>query len=323
MIQPEPGFIVGPITWLLGLIFNIVFNVVITMTEVQALGITIIIVTIIARFLMYPLTMKSQQSMMKMQMLTPEVEKIKAKYPDKSDRDGQMKMNQEIQKLYSENKVNPLGGCLPILLQFPIFIALNYLMNNTYLYVSKIGDIYREIATSIMSIPDYTNELALIAAPMRPKGMELNISSVEGVEKVVNKMSEADWARIYEIAPNLQDTFQPLLEQKEVIETFMGVNLTVASGWGFPGILIPVLAGLLTFLTSYISMKGSGQSSDPNAQASMKVMMYVMPVMIVWMTASLSAGVGVYWITSSAFQVIQQLRMNKQKQALMTADNTK
>src|SRR5918996_4955923 len=83
------------------------------------LGVAIILLTITVMLLLFPLTAKSARSMLAMQRLQPEIKKLQAKH--KGDR---QKLNEEMMKLYQEHKVNPLGGCLPLLIQFPIFIAL-------------------------------------------------------------------------------------------------------------------------------------------------------------------------------------------------------
>lgn len=82
-------------------------------------GLAIIIITIVLKILFYPLTYKSYKSMKEMQKIQPLMEKIKEKYKD--DRNA---MNQEIMKLYQEHRVNPLGGCLPMVVQIPVFFAL-------------------------------------------------------------------------------------------------------------------------------------------------------------------------------------------------------
>jgi YidC/Oxa1 family membrane protein insertase len=82
---------------------------------------SIVVLTIIVRIALLPLTIKQMKAMQAMQRLQPEVKKLQAKY--KHDR---QRLNQEMMALYKEHKVNPLGSCLPLLLQFPIFIALFY-----------------------------------------------------------------------------------------------------------------------------------------------------------------------------------------------------
>ncbi|HBG46683.1 MAG TPA: protein translocase component YidC [Deltaproteobacteria bacterium] len=82
-------------------------------------GIAIIILTVIVKVLFYPLTKKSLNSMREMQKMQPQLAALKEKY--KNDKD---KMNKELMELYKRYKINPLGGCLPMLLQIPVFIAL-------------------------------------------------------------------------------------------------------------------------------------------------------------------------------------------------------
>lgn len=88
-------------------------------------GVDIILLTVLIKLLFYPLTKKSFQSMKAMQKLQPEMERIKEAYKDKPEQ-----MNQAVMEMYRKHKVNPLGGCLPMFLQLPVFIGLyNALLN--------------------------------------------------------------------------------------------------------------------------------------------------------------------------------------------------
>jgi YidC/Oxa1 family membrane protein insertase len=88
-------------------------------TFVKSYGLAIIILTIIIKILLYPLTLKSFKSMKELQKIQPLMKEVQAKY-----KDDKQKLNQELMKLYSEHKINPMGGCLPMLLQIPILFAL-------------------------------------------------------------------------------------------------------------------------------------------------------------------------------------------------------
>jgi len=111
-------------------------------------GLAIILLTFTIRLLILPLTFKSVKSMQKLQVLQPEMKKIQERF--KEDR---QRMNQEMMKFYQENKVNPLGSCLPLLLQVPFFIALFYLLKSPEFK----GDI--EGAESFLFIPDLAEPL--------------------------------------------------------------------------------------------------------------------------------------------------------------------
>jgi YidC/Oxa1 family membrane protein insertase len=82
-------------------------------------GVAIILLTLLAKLVLLPLTIKQTRSMIAMQKVQPEIKKLQEKYKDDKER-----LSQEMMKFYKENKVNPLGGCLPLVLQLPIFFAL-------------------------------------------------------------------------------------------------------------------------------------------------------------------------------------------------------
>ncbi len=95
-------------------------------------GVAIILLTVLVRLVLFPLTYKSMQSMNEMRKLQPEIEKLKAKFGE--DRE---KMNLAVMQLYQQHKVNPLGGCLPMLLQMPVWFAL-------YAALQTSVELYRE-----------------------------------------------------------------------------------------------------------------------------------------------------------------------------------
>jgi YidC/Oxa1 family membrane protein insertase len=86
-------------------------------------GLSIIALTVVVRTALIPLTVKQSKSMAAMQRLAPQIKELQAKYKDDKQR-----LNQEMMKFYQENKVNPFGSCLPLLLQMPVFLALFYML---------------------------------------------------------------------------------------------------------------------------------------------------------------------------------------------------
>src|SRR5438309_8582908 len=84
-------------------------------------GWSIVLLTILIRALLVPLTLKQFHSMQALQRLQPELKALQAKYKDDKQR-----QQQELMKFYKENKVNPLGSCLPLVAQLPVFISLFY-----------------------------------------------------------------------------------------------------------------------------------------------------------------------------------------------------
>lgn len=102
-------FISRPLLWSLNFIYSFIPNY----------GIAIILLSILIKVLLYPLTKKGLVSMQRMRQLQPELKKLQEKYEDDKE-----KLNQKMMEFYQENDLNPLGGCLPMLLQLPIFVAL-------------------------------------------------------------------------------------------------------------------------------------------------------------------------------------------------------
>jgi YidC/Oxa1 family membrane protein insertase len=109
-------FIAAPMFWVLEWIYKLVGN----------WGWAIILLTVLIKAAFFPLSAASYKSMAKMRVLTPKLMKLKETYAD-----NRARMNQEMMELYKKEKVNPLGGCLPILVQIPVFIALYWVLLGT------------------------------------------------------------------------------------------------------------------------------------------------------------------------------------------------
>ena len=105
-------------------------------------GFAIIMLTVVVRLILFPLTAKQAKSMIAMQRAQPEIKKLQAKY--KNDK---QKLNEELMKFYKENKINPLGGCLPLLVQMPVFIALYQTLNEIQHFIPQSSSMYADICT--------------------------------------------------------------------------------------------------------------------------------------------------------------------------------
>lgn len=111
------GWLETALKWCLNLFYGLVGNY----------GIAIILVTILVRVIMFPLTFKGSQSTARMQDLQPKIQELQEKY-----KNNPQKLNQEMAEFYKREGYNPLSGCLPLLIQFPIFIAMYSLFNNHF-----------------------------------------------------------------------------------------------------------------------------------------------------------------------------------------------
>ena len=89
-------------------------------------GLAIIVLTVLVRLALMPLTIKQTRSMYELQRIQPKIKELQAKY-----KDDKQKLQEETMKFYQENKINPFGGCLPLILQMPVFIALFRVLGGT------------------------------------------------------------------------------------------------------------------------------------------------------------------------------------------------
>jgi len=355
-VQAEPGFIVGPIARFFGFILDMLFRLVYSISINNSLGFAIILLTIVAMTLMLPLGVKSQKSMTKMQQLNPEVEKIRAKYGGKlKDPEIKRKMDGEIQALYSKNKVNPLGGCLPMLIQMPLFFALLYIMQQSFMYVGTLGNLYNDLALTVQSYPGYQDTIWILAEPYIPAGWlantdaiaslygtvvdgtivsyaaaveqvggnYINIADPSHLARVLNRFQSSDWEVIFYGGyvdnwhtriepfsdPYVIGRLQYLYSYKNSIEIFFGLPLLENSGMRWPGVIIPFLTVVTTLGQSWLSQLVN-KPKDDKAKTQQTIMLVIMPIFMGFITITMPAGVGLYWIFSNLFRLIQQLVMN-------------
>ena len=134
-----------------------------------SMGVVLLLMTIIVKVLVYPATYKSYMSSAKMRVLKPKIDEINKKYPKQEDA---MKKQQEVMSLYSQYGVSPMGGCLPMLLQFPILMALFMfvpsaieLRQQSFLWADDLST-YDAFITFPFHIPFLGNHLSLFCLLM-------------------------------------------------------------------------------------------------------------------------------------------------------------
>ncbi len=260
-------FLAGPLAFLIRPIYNLTENY----------GITLIIATIIIKLLTIPLTLKSQKNMAKTQFIQPEMNKLQAKY--KNDKD---KLAMEMQKLYKEYDVNPMGGCLPLLIQMFILFGFIGVIYHPFEHILGLsGEEIKTLAVKL-GIPERTNEMYLWGA--------------KGINEALNEVK----AGLTNINFN-----------------FFGIDLTKAPNTApkeWTVWIFPALATASTVLSSYITKRqqpkpAANQNSDvPNTSDTM---LKIMPFMTAFFTYSMPIGMSLYWTVSTVVQLIQQSIMNK------------
>jgi YidC/Oxa1 family membrane protein insertase len=148
--------------WILSFFYSIVPNA----------GFAIIMLTVVVRLILFPLTAKQAKSMIAMQRAQPEMKKLQAKY--KNDK---QKLNEEMMKFYKENQINPLGGCLPLLAQTPVFIALYQTLRNIQHFIPSDSQMFQDIcsgkspAKCTQPVLDFFGMNLAQSASSAPKGL--------------------------------------------------------------------------------------------------------------------------------------------------------
>lgn len=308
----DPGMITSAVAWVLGHVINFFFLIIYNIgIHAHSLGFAIILLTIFTRLLMTPLAYKQQKSTFKMQALSPEIKRIQAKYKGStSDPELARKMQMETQKLYQDNNVSPFSGCLPLLIQLPIFIGLYHVMQNPFKYIDIINDIYTQFSNIVLTMASSSQDVkSLVLGFAGEAGVEAGVEINAALfNKIINVLSPTDINSLKVGVASIE--LNEIYELKLAIETFFGLNLTERIGLSFgPKLIIPIISGGTTFLSTWL-MNRKNKTDDPAMQSQQRIMNVTMPLMMAWITTTLPAGIGIYWITGNFCQIIQSLILN-------------
>ena len=280
---------------------------------IQNIALSIIVFTFIVRTLMLPLTIKQQKFTKLSSRMNPELQKIQAKYKGKKDEASLRKQQEESQALYQKYGANPTSGCLPLLITLPIMFALYSVINNIPAYVTSVKELYEPVATGIMGttgFQDIINGIITATKTIRLSGGN-DLSTVNFVIDALAKFQKTQWDALTDAIPAMKDVIQSSYSNIAHVNNFLGLNISEKPGWAFPGILVPILAMALQFIQGkQLEIKNKGANTDPSANA-MKSMNYVMPVMSGFFCVTLPTGIGIYWIATSVYAIIQQFFVNK------------
>ena len=281
-------FINVPIGWLLKFFSNILGNSYILAILLFSIVIEILMTLIFG--------IKQQKNSIKQARLRPKELAIRKKYAGRDDKPTQQKMTMEIQELYQKEGYNPMGGCLPLLIQFPILIALYNVVVNPLKYICGLSnDAIAQIAT-VLGTDTSKGTMALLGQ-IEAKGYGA-FAHVEGFTQ-----------EIFDNMPNLK-AFGGALDLSIMPSDCMNVeSLKNPALWLV--IAVPVLTFLSYFFSMKLTRKFSYQAVDNAQQAQMgcsnKVMDIVMPLFSVFISFGVPAALGVYWIFKSILGVISRM----------------
>lgn len=313
LIQGEPGVFIGPISAALGWIINIIYTLWSFITPAGALGVAIIIMTIIVRTALLPSSAKMVRNNQKMRVMKPEMDKINEKYGATRDPELRRKKQLEIQALQQKHGINMLATCLPMLITWPLFMALFAVLNQAFLFVGSVGDVYSNLSYALINLegiePGFLyNTMAPLAREVTPMSLSglISLDVVSDMNRIIHVLSPESWEVIFS---SITDTaartnIQQLYDTKVGVSTFLTINLVNPAGTAFPGVLLPILSALTMFLSQYL-MNRLNPAMDGQARTMQKVTMFIFPVMFAFFTIGAPAGVGVYWVMLNVCMAVQ------------------
>ena len=253
-------------------------------------GVALILFTLVVKLVLQPFQLKSKKSMLRMNRMQGKIKDIQTRYANNKE-----KQQQEMADLYAREGVNPMSGCLWSFIPFPILIALYYIIRTPLRYFMSLSQ----------AVIDQITELAV------------SLGYVAGTSGQAAAYEQIYLAKfIHEHWADFDGKFAGLIDLNY---NFLGMDLSSvgkdlfsqfpSGGWPVIGILIlPLISAALQFLMTMISMRSN---SNTQMNGSSKVMMYMMPLMTVWMGYILPAALCVYWIATAAFSAIQEMILNK------------
>ncbi|HCI81100.1 MAG TPA: hypothetical protein DHW02_15585, partial [Ktedonobacter sp.] len=247
--------LLGQLGYLFNLVFTFpIFNVLVLFYRLFGdFGLSIVVLTIVIKLILFPLTLKQLRSMKSTQALQPQIAEIKKKYA--KDQQAQMMATQA---LYKEYGINPASGCLPLVPQMFVLYGL----------YQAFDIVLRFTPTKTETLLQHINHFIYPFIPQFATLPNLNLN----------------WF------------------------TFISHAFSFPLGQPDPTHILPILAGLATFVQLRMSQPATASSTTQNdpTQQTMKTMQYIMPLFTVFIGWTFPSGLALYWTVSSIFQAIQQ-----------------
>jgi YidC/Oxa1 family membrane protein insertase len=276
--------------WVLAQIYEVVPN----------FGVTIILLTIAIRVVLLPLGIRQVRSMQHMQIVQPKVKQIQQKYKGNKQR-----QQEEIMKLYKEYGVNPFSGCWPVLLQFPILIAMYSVLRFPQhpVHIPEDTELFAVVSAQI---PQTTPDGEPIVSQAQIDELDLPGPNTGTSFLGMNLLCSAGLP--WQPAPNtLSD--QTSLDGEDVALSYP-VNCATSPVERIPYYVFAVLM----FATTYYQQRQMQKAQPPGAaNPQQQAILKIMPILFGVFGIFFPAGLVVYWTTSNAWQIGQQYFMLKSR----------
>jgi YidC/Oxa1 family membrane protein insertase len=267
-------------------------------------GVSLILFTLVIKLILLPFQMKSKKSMVRMSRMSSKTQEIQKKYAN-----NQAKMNEEIQKLYQEEGVNPMSGCVWSLLPMPILFALYYIIREPVVYFMNFGT--KAAAMEVLSsAKDVMTSLGLTWTTLK-NGADGAYAQIEIINALQSHADSSAVQSFFAANPNWINVKYQFLNMDlsklpwDALKN-IGAGLSVGA---IALILVPILSGVLSLLLSKVTM--TGQPNTAATAASNRMMLLMMPLMSAYFGFILPAALGIYWIAQSAFSIVQEYLLGK------------
>ena len=265
-------------------------------------GMSIIVFALLVNLLMTPFMAKSKKSMMHTTLIQPKIQELQRRHEG-----NPQKLNQEMQKLYQEEGINPMSGCIWSLIPFPILIALYSVIRQP---LTRMMFVAEEV---VATLQDFFVNQGWYTVPAKTDAY---------VEIKLADIAHQHWDEVQTALAGQVDGLMNIdfgflglnLGQKPEWNFFMHTDWSDAAVW-LPALglfLIPFLSAFLSWASMKISnMTNPSQAQNAQAEASMKSMTLMMPLMSIWICFVMPAAMGIYWIANSVFGIIRDFALTK------------
>ena len=273
----------------------------------------------IVELLMIPFGIKQQKNQIKQASLRPKEMAIRNKYKGRTDKATQQKVSEEIQAMYQEEKYSPFSGCLPMLLQLPVIIALYQVVIDPLHYVLGVAKDAISAMTSYISAMIEAGTFDESFASTRGSIALINKIQENGIEFFKGVIEWADGTDTVTMAG--QDVYNAFTAVADRLPNFKALGLNLAE---IPSIKNPSwlwVIPVLTFLAYFGSMKltrlmtyqptSGDAATDKATGCSNTIMDVMMPLFSVYITFIVPAAIGVYWIFKSLIGTLKSFIFHK------------
>ena len=265
-------------------------------------GVALILFAIVVKLILFPFSMKSKRSMIQMNLIQGKVQQIQKQYARNRE-----KMNEEIQKLYAKENVNPMGGCLWSMIPLFILWPLYAIIRRPLYHLMHLSE---EAIEAVSTVLGYSAENAGRTAAYSELYMAnmMNEGNIDALRSAVDGVSAGMGDKLFIVDFN-----------------FLGMNLADIAqwkiwdfdvyNWGTIGLfLLPIISAVLSLLMSKVSQATNAMSKQQAAtqqNSQMKTMMILFPLMSLWIGYAMPAGLCVYWIINSLTSMLQEFISGK------------